>query len=154
MSIQLLVKEYHRTAAALRALSKRDTMFNATMLGIHTLPERRFWIFVVLSNFDAWCGNTRHTVLRYILRCLLILVLIGTFAIVLVRTLDPEWRAQLKTRYKLAGEAALLGQSKPRLVAGTLGEANMVVKARNGRIEMNGPDVKDSCTVMQKIIDF
>ena len=87
-------------------------------------------------------------VLRYVLRSLLILILIGTFAMVLVRTLDPERRARLKTRYGLAGEAVLLGQNKPGLAAGTFGEANIVVKAGDGRVEMNGPDVGDYCTVM------
>lgn len=123
-------------------------MFNATTLGTHTSPEQRIWILTVLSNLDTWCGDTCHMVLRYVLRSLLILVLIGTFAMVLVRTLDPERRARLKTRYGLAGEAVLLGQHKPGLAAGTFGEANMVVKAGDGRVEMNGPDVGDYCTMM------
>jgi hypothetical protein len=146
--MQLHVKEQHSTAATLLALSKRDTMFNATTLGTHTLLDKRFWLFAVLSNLDTWCGDTCHTVLRYVLRSLLILVLVGTFAMVLVRTLDPDRRAQLKTQYGLAGETALLGRSKAGFDAGRFGEANTVVNAGEGRLEMNGPDVKDYCTVM------
>ena len=123
-------------------------MFNATALGKHASPEQRLWISAVLTNLDTWCGDTCHTVLRHVLRSLLILVLTGTFGMVLVRTLDPERRAQLNARYGLAGETALLGQSKPGLVAGACGESNMAVKAENGRMEMNGPDIKDSCTVI------
>ena len=102
----------------------------------------------MLSNLDTWCGDTCHTVLRYVLRSLLVLVLIGTFVVVLVRTLDPERRALLKTQYGLTGGTALLVQRKSGLVAGTPGEANMVVNSWDGRMEMNGPDVKDSCTVI------
>lgn len=148
MLMQLHVKEQqYCTAATLLALSKRDTMFNATTLGTHTLPDKRLWLFAVLSNLDTWCGDTCHTVLRYVLRCLLILVLVGMFAMVLMRSLDPERRAQLRRRYGLARETALLGRSKSGLGAGAFGGANIVGKAGDG-MEMNGPDVKDYCTVM------
>lgn len=109
------------------------------------IEENMHWIWNSVTHFDTWCGATCHTLLRYILRSLLILALVGTFATILMRTLDPKRRAELKRRTGLDSASSLLGRSDLSSVAG---HAGMSAKTGSESTELSDPDVKDSCTMM------
>ncbi|KAJ4990648.1 hypothetical protein SVAN01_03879 [Stagonosporopsis vannaccii] len=106
------------------------------------------WAFATLSQFDAWCGSTCHMLLRYVLRSLLVLALVGTFMASLVRTLDPKRRVELKKRLGLADASRVVCKSKLELAAGTFRDAGLGAKIGKGTMDLDGPDVKDSCAVM------
>lgn len=99
-------------------------------------------------QFDTWCGATCHTFLRYVLRSLLILALIRIFTTIVLRILDPKRHAELKRRTGLNNASSLLRKSEFKSVAGTFRDAGMGAKMEKRTTELNGPDVKDPCTVM------
>lgn len=111
--------------------------------------EEVHWALTTLSHLDTWCGATCHTLLRYVLRCLLVLALTGTFVAILMRTLDSNRRAELEGRACVDNTIGLLDMSKSGSVAETLRHAGMGVTAERTATELShGPDVKDSCAVM------
>ena len=123
-------------------------MSNLTTATMRMEDKKTHWAFATLSHFDAWCGSTCHTLLRYVLRFLLSLALVGTFVTTIMRILDPKRRAELKRRSGLDSASSLLGKSELCSVAGTFRDACMGAKLGNETKELNGPDVKDSCAVM------
>lgn len=138
-------------------------MSNTTTTAVH-------WTF---SHFDTWCGATCHTLLRYVLRFLLVLALVGTFTAVFTRGLSPKHRAALRRRIEqqrgvcddrddaasrlpqswtshLAVDSAssLLGETKLKFAAGMFADTGSGVEKGLVTQFRNGPDVKDSCAVM------
>lgn len=107
------------------------------------------WAFQTLSYFDTWCGATCHTVLRYSLRYLLILAIISTLVGILVRSLDPKRRAELRRSAGVDCASSQLRRSELESVAGTSEAVGMGVKVGKNTTGLNGgPDVRDSCAVM------
>lgn len=122
-------------------------MSNITAPGLQT--GEMHWAFATLSYFDIWCGATCHTVLRYVLRCLLVLALTGTFVAILMHSIDPKRRAELKKRGGLDSASSMLEKSKLGSIVRTPRDADMGVKGGRNVTDMgDGPDVKDSCVVM------
>lgn len=105
-------------------------------------------MFATLSHSDDWCGHTCHAVLRYVLRALLFLVLVGTVATIFVRTLDLKCWAELKRRLGLAKASSLLDKSRSGLKAGAFRDIGVGSKVEKNLTQLNGPDVKDSCAVV------
>lgn len=123
-------------------------MSNTTIETPQTSAEGVFWAMMTLENFDAWCGSTCHTALRYLLRMMLLVVLIGAFASVLLRCLNTKRSVALSRTTGLDGARRFLGKSELRSVARTFRDAG--VGAKMGSLEkVDGePDVKDSCMMM------
>lgn len=142
---QLLVSKQRCSTAALHALID---MSNTTTASFTQAERHAHWAFTTLSHLDIWCGSTCHTLLRYVLRLLLVLTLVGTFLAVLVRTLDPKRRAGLKEKLGLADASRVLGESKLGSISGTFIDAGMGAKMRGRTTELGGPDLRDSCAVM------
>jgi hypothetical protein len=122
-------------------------MSNTTTTAVQA-EQKTHWILSTTMQFDIWCGATCHTFLRYVLRSLLILTLIGTFTTIVLRPLNPKRRAELKRRSVLDSASSLLRKSEFESVAGTFRDAGMGAKTEKRTTEQNGPDVKDPCTVM------
>jgi len=88
-------------------------------------------------------------VLRYVLRCLLVLALAGTFVGILMRSVDAKRRAELKRKVGLEDMSSLLERSKLGSLTRSFSGKQMGVKdGKNGQVLSGGPDVKDSCAVM------
>jgi hypothetical protein len=109
-------------------------MANSTTAGVHV--EEIHWAYTTLSHLDTWCGATCHTVLRYVLRWLLVFALAGTFVAILMRSVDPKRRAELNT-------SRLLEKSELGSLTGSFSG-----NGKSGQVLSVGPDVKDSCAVM------
>lgn len=116
-------------------------MANSTTAGVHV--EEIHWAYTTLSHLDTWCGATCHTVLRYVLRCLLVLALAGTFVAILMRSVDPKRRAELNRKVGLDGTSRLLEKSELGSLTGSFSG-----NGKSGQVLSVGPDVKDSCAVM------
>jgi hypothetical protein len=122
-------------------------MSNKTSPGL--VAEDMHWAFTTLSHLDTWCGATCHTVLRYVLRCLLVFALTGTFVAFFVRSIDPKRRAELKRRIGADSASSLLEKREPDSVVATFGTTDLSVqRGRGATVLSGGPDVKDSCAVM------
>lgn len=106
------------------------------------------WAQTTLSTLDAWCGSTCHTALRYVLRTLLLIVLMGALASVVLRSLDAKRGMQVKKKTGLDSARSLLGKRDLGSVAATFRDAG--VGAKMGKVDVldDVPDVKDSCSVM------
>ena len=102
--------------------------------GAVNMEEEMHWVFATLSHF------------------LLILALVGTFTRILIRTLDPKHRAELKRNSGLDNASSLLGREDVGSVTGTFRDARTDAKAEKQTAGLSGgPDVKNSCAVMQCI---
>lgn len=122
-------------------------MVNPTTAGLHV--EETHWAFTTLALLDAWCRATCHTALRYVLRCLLVLALAGTFVAILMRSADPKRRAKLKRKVGVHGTSSLLEKTELGSLTGSFGGNQMDTRnGKNRQMLSGGPDVKDSCTVM------
>jgi len=122
-------------------------MASSTTADVHV--DEIHWAFTTLSHLDTWCGATCHTVLRYVLRCLLVLALAGTFVGILMRSVDAKRRAELKRKVGLEDMSSLLERSKLGSLTRSFSGKQMGVKdGKNGQVLSGGPDVKDSCAVM------
>lgn len=124
-------------------------MSNITAADTETLlNEQAHWTLTTLAHFDTWCGTTCHALLRYLLRSILILVLVGTFATIIMRAVDPKQRAEVRRRSGLSGATALLEQSGLGSGGETRKDGGIGAQAKKETRDGGGPDVKDSCAVM------
>ena len=86
--------------------------------------------------------------LRYVLRFLLALALLGTFMAFLTYVPDPKRRADLKKRLGLADASRVLVHTRLEPAAGTFRNAGTGASMGKGMVELSGPDLRDSCAVM------
>lgn len=112
------------------------------------VKEEMHWSLATLARFDTWCGDTCHTLLRYVLRSLLVMVLVGTFGVIFMRAIDPKKRVGVKSRYGLPFASFPFGQKEVGVGGGTRKDGGMAVTTGQQMRELNGPDVRDSCAVM------
>lgn len=122
-------------------------MANYTTAGMHI--KETHWAFTTLALLDTWYGATCHTMMRYVLRLLLVFVLAGTVIAIVLRSVDPKRRAELERKVGLDSTNMLLEKGELRSVAGMFGGGGVGAKTGHSvRVRSGGPDVKDSCVVM------
>lgn len=86
--------------------------------------------------------------LRYVLRFLLALALLGNFMALLTHVPDPKRRADLKKRLGRTDASCVLLQTRLELAAGAFRNAGIGANMGKGMVELGGPDLRDSCAVM------
>lgn len=118
-----------------------------TTVGMHF--EGTHWASTTLALLDTWCGSTCHSVLRYLLRSLLVLALAGTILATVMRSVDSKCRSELERKVGLDRSNMLLKKSELGSDAGMFDGGGVGAKpGRSGRVRSGGPDVKDSCVIM------
>ncbi|KZM28829.1 hypothetical protein ST47_g6 [Ascochyta rabiei] len=125
------------------------TTISTTISNAFTTAETgENWATTALSALDVWCGSTCHVALRCVLRSLLLVVLVGAFASVLLRSLGWKRRMQLIKATGLIRARSMLEESDMGRFAGTFMSAQVGAKKAKAEIVDGRPDVQDSCVLM------